>query len=80
MNAVLRLYAYQVEVPRSTVGILPLQLHVGRGDVNHLDVKHRTGVWSEERKDKGSLIMTILTSSLIPKCLSRALALLPSSS
>lgn len=77
MRAVFGLYLYAVVVPRSIVCILPLQLHFGCGDVNHTDVKHCTGVWSQERK-KGNLLMTIVKSSFILKHQSGELALLPS--
>lgn len=78
MRAVFGLYLYTVDVPRSIVCILPLQLHFGRGDINHTDVKHCTGVWSEERKKKGNLLMTIVMSSFILKYQSEELALLSS--
>lgn len=77
-RAMFRLYLYAVGVPRSIVCILPLQLHFGCGDVNHTDVKHFTGVWSEERKKKGNLLMTIVMSSFILKYQSGELALLSS--
>lgn len=77
-RAVFGLYLYAVDVPRSIVCILPLQLHFGCGDINHTDVKHCTGVWSEERKKKGNLLMTIVMSSFILKYQSGELALLSS--
>lgn len=64
-------------VLRSNVCALPLQVHFGRGDIDHGDVKHCTGVWTEEREDKGSLLVAVVMSSFVPNGVSRGLALLP---
>lgn len=68
------------DVLRHTVSTLPLQLHFGRGDMDHADVKHCTEVWSEERRKKGSLFRTSITSSFISMYLSKELAFSPSNS
>lgn len=47
-----------VDILGSTVRALPVQPHLRDGDVDHVDVKHCTGNCSEERKEKGKLLLS----------------------
>ena len=80
VSAVLRTQVQVVDVVGGIVCTLPLYPYLGRGDEGHADVTHSTGAWLEERKEDGSLLMTIIPSSFTSKCLSRGLALPPSKS
>jgi hypothetical protein len=55
-------------------------MHFSGDDTDDMDVKHHTGVWSEEREEKGNPYMIIMIFSFISKWLQKETALLLSNS